>query len=186
MAQPLRRSGEAFAEAVRPTLAPPPVHAVNGMETARQLLKSLEKIARKGGTFSTDPEVRPYAFYGSKHLSSSQVLQENLWKFGLSQMSRNILDHMSANHDGQALVQMTQSSLAAKFGCSQSKVSRAIAQLSKHNFAWKERRGEYRLHPLYTYRWGSRKQHRLLNTLGATTLAAHEIIVPSVRSEATR
>ncbi|MFF1691713.1 hypothetical protein [Streptomyces sp. NPDC058254] len=81
-------------------------------------------------------------------MSTSQVLQDNLWKFGFSEAARNVLDHMTVHHDDQALVTMTQSSLAVKFNCSQSKISRAIAQLSKQNFAWKEKRGLYRLHPL--------------------------------------
>ncbi|GAA2464093.1 replication/maintenance protein RepL [Streptomyces mauvecolor] len=164
----------------------PSTETVNGLETARQLLKSFEKIARKGGTFTTDPDIKPYAFYGGKHLSLSQVVQDNLWKFGLSETSRNVLDHLSVHHDDRGLVEMTQRGLAVKFGCSQSKVSRAIGQLSKHNFTWKERRGLYRLHPLYAYRWGSRKQIRLLNELGEETLAEHEIVIPPARNEATR
>ncbi|MGW1767702.1 replication/maintenance protein RepL [Streptomyces sp. NPDC002073] len=186
MAQALRRSVQAPVKAGQPSPAPPPADVVNGMESARQLLKSLERIARKGGTFSTDPDIKPYAFYGGKHLSLSQVLQENLWKFELSLTARNVLDHMSVHHDDQALVKVTQGSLALKFGCSQSKVSRAIAQLGKHNFAWKKARGVYQLHPLYVYRWGSRKQRILLNKLGAETLAEHEIVIPSVRNEVTR
>lgn len=185
MAQPLRRSAEAPAEASRLAPAPPPADAVNGMESARDLLKRFEKLAKKGGTFTTNPEVKPYAFYGGQHLSASQVIQDNMWKFKLSTMSRDVLDHMVTNHDDQALVEMTQSSLAAKFGCSQSKVSRAIGQLSRHNFTWKERRGVYRLHPLYAYRWGSVKQRRLVKSL-EKVLLEHEIVIPTVRNEATR
>ncbi|WP_086708944.1 replication/maintenance protein RepL [Streptomyces antimycoticus] len=185
MAQPLRRSAEAPEGAPRLAPAPPPADAVNGMESARDLLKRFEKLAKKGGTFTTNPEVKPYVFYGSQHLSASQVIQDNLWKFKLSTMSRDVLDHMVTNHDDQALVQMTQSSLASKFGCSQSKVSRAIGQLSSHNFTWKERRGVYRLNPLYAYRWGSVKQRRLVKSL-EKTLLAHEIVIPTVRNEATR
>ncbi|MFB7453900.1 hypothetical protein [Streptomyces sp. NPDC056194] len=185
MAQPLRRSGEAPAEAPRLVPAPPPSDAVNGMESARDLLKRFEKLAKKGGTFSTNPEVKPYVFYGTQHLSMSQVIEDNLWKFDLSTMSRNVLDHMKTHHDEQALVQMTQSSLAAKFGCSQSKVSRAIGQLSRHNFTWKERRGVYRVHPLYAYRWGSVKQRRLVKSL-EKVLLNKEIVIPTVRNEATR
>ncbi|WP_424893323.1 hypothetical protein [Streptomyces sp. XH2] len=185
MAQPLRRSAEAPAEASRLAPAPPPSDAVNGMESARDLLQRFEKLAKKGGTFTTNPEVKPYVFYGGQHLSASQVIQENLWKFKLSAVSRDVLDHMVTNHDDQALVQMTQSSLALKFGCSQSKVSRAIGQLSRHNFTWKERRGVYRLHPLYAYRWGSVKQRRLVQSL-KKTLVDREIVIPTVRNEATR
>ncbi|EST17886.1 hypothetical protein [Streptomyces roseochromogenus] len=185
MAQPLRRSAEAPAKASRLVAAPPPADVVNGMESAQDLMRRFEKLAKKGGTFSTNPEVKPYVFYGPQHLSLSWVIQENLWKFKLSAMSRDVLDHMTTNHDAQALVKMTQSSLATKFGCSQSKVSRAIGQLSRHNFAWKEQRGLYRLNPLYAYRWNSTKQRRLVKSL-EKTLLAHPITIPTVRNEATR
>ncbi|GAA1377839.1 hypothetical protein J0695_21630 [Streptomyces beijiangensis] len=185
MAQPLRRSAEVPTKASRLAPAPPPGDAVNGMESARDLLRRFERLAKKGGTFSTNPEVKPYIFYGGQHLSTSQVIQDNLWKFRLSGMSRHVLDHMVTNHDEQAMVKMTQSELAVKFGVSQSKVSRAIAQLSHHNFTWKERRGEYQLHPLYAYRWGSAKQRRLVKSL-EETLLAHEIVIPTVRNEAMR
>lgn len=181
MAQPLRRT----AEASRLVPAPPPADAVNGMESAQDLLKRFEKLAKRGGTFSLNPDLKPYVFYGSQHLSASQVLQANLWKFKLSAVSRDVLDHMVTNHDAEALVTMTQSSLAGKFGCSQSKVSRAIGQLSDHNFTWKERRGVYRLNPLYAYRWGSTKQRRLVKSLKAVLLQ-HAIVIPAVRNEVTR
>ncbi|MFB8037736.1 hypothetical protein ACFC5Z_33390 [Streptomyces sp. NPDC056004] len=186
MAQPLRRSAQPAVKAARLSPAPPPPDTVDGVESARQMLKKLEQLARKGGTFSTNPEVKPYAFYGSQHVSTSQVLQDNLWKFGFSEMARNVLDHMTAHHDDQALVEMTQRALAAKFSCSQTRISRSIGQLSKHHFAWKERRGVYRLHPLYSYRWGSVKQRRLLLQLGKETLTKYEIVIPTVRNEVSR
>ncbi|MFB8406160.1 helix-turn-helix transcriptional regulator [Streptomyces sp. NPDC055912] len=184
MAQPLRRSAQAPAKTSRLAPAPPPSDAVNGMESAHLLLKRFEQLV-EGGTFTKDAPRRPYVFYGTQHLSMSQVIEDNLWKFQLSGMSRDVLDHMKTNHDAEALVEMTQSELAGKFGVSQSKVSRAITQLSHHNFTWKERRGVYRLHPLYAYRWGSDKQRRLVRSLGKTLLA-HEIVIPTVRNEATR
>lgn len=186
VAQPLRRSAELPAKAARLSPVPPAPNTVDGVESARQLLKKLEGLARRGGTFSTNPDVKPYAFYGSQHTSTSQVLQDNLWKFRFSEMARNVLDHMTVHHDEQALVEMTQDSLATKFGCSQSKISRSIGQLSKQNFAWKEQRGVYRLHPLYSYRWGSVKQRRLLEQLGEKTLTKYEIVIPTVRNEASR
>ncbi|MCX4721969.1 hypothetical protein OG818_40475 [Streptomyces virginiae] len=185
MAQPVRRSAEVPVKASRLAPAPPPTDAVNGMESARDLLTRLERLAKKGGTFTQDPERKPYVFYGTQHLSMAQVIEDNLWKFELTAMSRNVLDHLKTNHDDEALVEMTQSKLAVKFGCSQSKVSRAIAQLSHHNFTWKERRGLYRLHPLYAYRWGSVKQRRLVKSL-EKVLLEHEIVIPTVRNEATR
>ncbi|MGA5069047.1 replication/maintenance protein RepL [Streptomyces exfoliatus] len=183
MAQSRRRSAEAGIKAVRPAPAPAPQQpdSIDGLESARDLLTRLEELGRKGGTFTTKGDPKPYAFYGRIHLSMSQRIQDQLWKFGFSAMARNVLDHMSVHHDDQALVKMTQRDLAEKFGCSQSKVSRSIGELSKQNFAWKETRGMYRLHPLYAYRWGSEKQRGLVNKLGPKVLTAREIIIPNVR-----
>ncbi|MEU9594428.1 MULTISPECIES: replication/maintenance protein RepL [Streptomyces] len=185
MAQPLRRSAEAPATTPRLAPAPPPADAVNGMETAQQLVSSLERLAKRGGTFTTKDPVKPYVFYGKGHLSMSQVIEDNLWKFDLSAMSRNVLDYLKTHHDKEGLVEMTQGGLAKKYGCSQSKISRAVSQLSHHNFTWRERRGVYRLNPLYAYRWGSEKQLRLVKSL-KKTLVDHEITIPTVRNEATR
>ncbi|TSB25639.1 hypothetical protein [Streptomyces benahoarensis] len=187
MAQPQRRSAQPPAKAaVGLTPAPAPQDTIDGVESARQLLTKLEELARKGGTFSTNAPIKPYAFYGGKHMSTSQALQDNLWKFGFSETARNVLDHLTVHHDEDALTKMTQKTLASKFGCSQSKISRSIGQLTKHNFAWKERPGLYRLHPLYCYRWGSVKQRRLLTKLGKGTLTKYEIVIPTVRNEASR
>lgn len=181
MAQSQRRSATAGARAVRPVPVPQKPDDFDGLESAKDLLKRLEELARKGGTFSTKGDPKPYAFYGRIHLSMSQRIQDQLWKFGFSAMARNVLDHMSVHHDDQALVKMTQRGLAEKFGCSQSKVSRSIGELSRQNFAWKESRGMYRLHPLYAYRWGSDKQRDLVNKLGPKVLTAREIVIPNVR-----
>ncbi|MFF3558219.1 replication/maintenance protein RepL [Streptomyces tsukubensis] len=185
MAQPLRRSAEAPATTPRLASAPLPADGVNGMQTATQLVSSLERLAKRGGTFTTRDPVKPYVFYGKGHLSMSQVIEDNLWKFDLSAMSRNVLDHLKTHHDQQGLVEMTQSGLAKKYGCSQSKISRAVSQLCHHNFTWREQRGVYRLNPLYAYRWGSDKQLRLVKSL-KKTLVDHEITIPTVRNEATR
>lgn len=181
MAQSQRRSAPVDTGAVRPASAPQKPDDFHGLESARDLLKRLEELGRKGGTFSTKGDPRPYAFYGRIHLSASQRLQDELWKFNFSSMARNVLDHMTVHHDDQALVKMTQRGLADKFGCSQSKVSRSIGELSRENFAWKESRGLYRLHPLYSYRWRSDKQRALVNKLGPKVLAAREIVIPNVR-----
>ncbi|MER5781325.1 replication/maintenance protein RepL [Streptomyces mobaraensis] len=185
MAQPLRRSAGTPATTPRLAPAPPPADAFNGMETAQQLVKGLSALAKRGGTFTTKDPVKPYVFYGKQHLSVSQVIEDNLWKFDLSATSRNVLDYLKTHHDQQGLVKMTQSNLAAKYGCSQSKISRAVSQLSHHNFTWREQRGVYRLNPLYAYRWGSEKQLRLVKSL-KNTLVEHEITIPTVRNEATR
>ncbi|MEV7282640.1 replication/maintenance protein RepL [Streptomyces sp. NPDC093111] len=181
MAQSQRRSATAGARAVRPAPVPQKPDDFGGLESARDLLKRLEELGRKGGTFSTKGDPKPYAFYGRIHLSASQRLQDELWKFGFSSMARNVLDHMTVHHDDQSMVKMTQRGLAEKFGCSQSKVSRSIGELSRQNFAWKESRGMYRLHPLYAYRWGSDKQRALVNKLGPKVLTAREIVIPNVR-----
>ncbi|MGW7261776.1 hypothetical protein [Streptomyces sp. NPDC054834] len=166
--------------------APPSQEPVDGVETARQLVRSLGKIAKQGGTFTTDPQSKPYGFLGGKHLSLSQKIHANLWRFDLSPTARNVLDHMAVHQDDQAMVEVTQSQLATYFGCSQAKVSRAIGQLVHHHFTWKEKRGQYRLNPLYAYRFGSRKHIQLLNTLGPAKLAEHEIVIPPARNEATQ
>ncbi|WP_406404206.1 replication/maintenance protein RepL [Streptomyces uncialis] len=185
MAQPLRRSVEAPATTSRLAPALPPSDGVSAIESTTQLVNSLDRLAKRGGTFTTKDPVRPYVFYGRGHLSTSQVIEDNLWKFDLSAMSRNLLDYLKTHHDQQGLVEMTQGGLAKKYGCSQSKISRAVCQLSHHNFTWRERRGVYRLNPLYAYRWGSDKQLRLVKSL-KKTLVEHEITIPTVRNEATR
>ncbi|OKI51933.1 hypothetical protein AMK17_32490 [Streptomyces sp. CB00072] len=181
MAQSQRRSAPAVARAVRPAAVPQKPDDSYGLESARALLKRLEELGRKGGTFSTKGDSKPYAFYGRIHLSASQRLQDEMWKFNFSSMARNVLDHMTVHHDDEAMVKMTQRGLAEKFGCSQSKVSRSIGELSRQNFAWKESRGMYRLHPLYAYRWGSDRQRVLVNKLGPKVLTAREIVIPNVR-----
>ncbi|MEV6312589.1 helix-turn-helix domain-containing protein [Streptomyces sp. NPDC051840] len=186
MAQPARRSYESPVEAVRLSPVPQPPDSANGIETARRLVRSLEQIARKGGTFSTGPEARAYGFLGGRHLSMSQIIQDSLWSFELSTTARNVLDHMTVHHDDHGIVTATQSKLAEHFGCSQSKISRAMSQLTAHHFTWKERRGQYRLNPLYSYRFGSRKHIRLLEEIGPEKLAEHAIVIPPARSEATR
>ncbi|MEU2294036.1 hypothetical protein ACFVG1_36455 [Streptomyces bacillaris] len=181
MAQSQRRSAPVGAKPVRPAPVPQKADDFYGLESARDLLKRLEALGRKGGTFSTKGDSKPYAFYGRIHLSASQRLQDEMWKFNFSSMARNVLDHMTVHHDDDALVKMTQRGLADKFGCSQSKVSRSIGELSRQNFAWKESRGLYRLHPLYAYRWGSDRQRALVNKLGPKVLTAREIVIPNVR-----
>lgn len=114
----------------------------------------------------------------------SDTLQANLWKFRLTTVSRDVLDYMVTHHDKQALVETTQAKLGEHFGCSQTKVSKAIGQLTRHNFTWKEKRGLYRLNPLYAYGWGS-DNHRVLVVTLQTVLLAHQIEIPTVRKKET-
>lgn len=155
-----------------------PPAADTGAETAHKLLKSLEEISRNGGTITADPPPRPYGFRGNTHVNISQELQENLWRFKLTTTARDVLDHMTVTHDDQGIVSVTQTALAVHFECSQSKISRALRQLSQHHFAWKARRGQYRLNPTYAYRFGSKKHHRLLTELGESMLQEHTITIP--------
>ncbi|GAA1311789.1 hypothetical protein GCM10009647_035850 [Streptomyces sanglieri] len=74
--------------------------------------------------------------------------------------------------------------LGEHFECSQTKVSKAIAQLTRHNFTWKEKRGLYRLNPLYAYGWGSDNQRVLVVSL-QKDLLAHQIEIPTVRKKET-
>lgn len=131
-------------------------------DQSRTLLKALEKISRNGGTIVADPPRKGYAFPGGKHLALSTEIHENLWRFKLSPMARDLLDHMAATHNEDGLVRASQQSLGAHFRCHRSKISRAMKVLDKHNFAWKHKQGQYQLNPSYAYRWGSRKQHALV------------------------
>lgn len=146
---------------VRLAPVPQPVHSDPG-DRAHDLLKALEKLSVNGGTILADPPRKRYGFPGGVHINVSQQIQENLWRFGLGQMARDLLDHFAATHDETGLVKATQQSLGTYFGCHHSKVSRAIKVLDTHNFAWKYRQGQYQLNPTYAYRWGSRKQHALM------------------------
>jgi hypothetical protein len=146
---------------VRLSAAPHPSRSIPE-DLSRTLLQTLEKISRNGGTIVADPPRKGYAFPGGKHLALSTEIHENLWRFKLSPMARDLLDYIVATHDEDGLVQATQQSLGSHFGCHQSKVSRALRALDKHNFAWKHKQGQYQLNPSYAYRWGSRKQHALV------------------------
>ncbi|MFD3533329.1 hypothetical protein [Streptomyces sp. NPDC058664] len=184
MAQPLR-SGAQTSSKTSP-LAPVPTperDSVNGLETARDLLNQFSELT-KGGTLTYDRRRRPYAFYGGNHSSVSDTLQANLWKFRLTTVARDVLDYMVTHHDKQALVETTQAKLGEHFECSQTRVSKAIAQLTRHNFTWKEKRGLYRLNPLYAYGWGSDNQRALVVSL-QKDLLAHQIEIPTVRKKET-
>ncbi|RPK23507.1 hypothetical protein EES37_37770 [Streptomyces sp. ADI91-18] len=184
MAQPLRSSAQTPSKA--PQLAPVPAperNSVNGLESARDLLNQFQKLAQ-GGSLSYDRRRRPYAFYGGNHSSVSDALQANLWKFQLTTVARDVLDYMVTNHDKEALVKATQAKLGDHFGCSQTKVSKAMGQLMRHNFTWKEKRGLYRLNPLYAYGWGS-DLHRVLVMSLQKDLLAHQIEIPTVGKKET-
>lgn len=142
------------------------------------MVKALDNVAANGGTISADPPKQKYQFYSGTHTSVDQVIQANLWRFGLTSMARNLLDHMSTEHDEDGQLRATQKQLADHFGCSQPKVSKALGELFTHNFAWKARRGVLQVNPTYTYRWGSRKHRSLMTKLGAATLREHTIVIP--------
>ncbi|MEV5567973.1 MULTISPECIES: hypothetical protein [unclassified Streptomyces] len=184
MAQPLRSSAPTSARTS--PLAPAPEleqDYVNGLESAAALLSKFNELS-KGGSFSYDRKRRPYAFYGTNHSSVSDVLQANLWKFRLTTVARDVLDYLVTHHDKQALVETTQAKLGEHFCCSQTKVSKAIGELTRHNFTWKEKRGLYRLNPLYAYGWGS-DHHRTLVVSLQKVLLEHQIEIPTVRKKET-
>ncbi|MFB6614031.1 hypothetical protein ACIGFK_36765 [Streptomyces sp. NPDC085524] len=149
-----------------------------GGKPAAGLLKALERISRNGGIIQADPPPKAYGFPGGTHINYSQQIQENLWRFKLSPMARDLLDHMAATHDVDGIVAATQTALGMYFGCHHSKISRAIKVLTQHNFAWKARQGQYQLNPTYAYRWGSRRHRVLIDRLGAKTLKDHTIVIP--------
>lgn len=66
---------------------------------------------------------RPYAFPGGRHLNLSQEIQLNLWRFQLTTVARDVLDHLSVTHDENGITVVTRSALARYFGCSQTKSS---------------------------------------------------------------
>ncbi|MFJ2154190.1 hypothetical protein ACIOHB_36215 [Streptomyces microflavus] len=184
MAQRLRSS--AAVPSRTPQLAPVPEPGqdyVNGLESAEALLTKFRELSR-GGTLTYDRRRRPYAFYGTNHLSVSGVLQANLWKFRLTTVARDVLDYMVTNHDTKGLVTTTQVKLGEHFCCSQTKVSKAIGELSRHNFSWKEKRGVYQLNPLYAFRWGSDKHRELVMSL-QDVLLEHQIEIPTVGKKET-
>ncbi|WP_328930575.1 hypothetical protein OG429_40235 (plasmid) [Streptomyces sp. NBC_00190] len=179
MAQPARRPATPLPQqSARLVPVPRQASAFDDTRSAHQILKSLEKISRNGGHFTADPPPKRYGFEGGTHTNVSQVLQENLWRFNLSGPARNLLDHMSVTHNEEGVVAAKQTALAAHFGCSQSKISRALTELSKHHFTWKVKRGEYQLNPTYSYRFSSTKHQALLRRIGAATLKAHKIVIP--------
>ncbi|MEW2308908.1 hypothetical protein AB0918_09780 [Streptomyces sp. NPDC006864] len=155
---------------------------VNGLESAAALLSKFKELS-KGGTLTYDRK-RPYAFYGTNHHSVSDVLQANLWKFRLTMVARDVLDYMVTHHDNKGLVKTTQAKLGEHFCCSQTKVSKAIGELSRHNFTWKEKRGQYRLNPLYAFGWGS-NHHRVLVVELQDVLLEHQIVIPTVGKKET-
>ncbi|MER7901494.1 hypothetical protein ABTX62_37000 [Streptomyces sp. NPDC096046] len=98
-------------------LAPalPPADAVNGMESVLELLKRFEKLAKKGGTFSMNPEAKPYVFYDTQHLSMAQIIGGQPLEARPQHRLRNVLDHLKTHHDDQALVEMPRSGLTTKW-----------------------------------------------------------------------
>ncbi len=184
VAQPLRNSAPAPSRTSPLAPAPEPERDyVNGLESAAALLNKFKELS-KGGTLTYDRKRRPYAFYGTNHSSTSDVLQANLWKFRLTTVARDVLDYMVTHHDRQALVKTTQAKLGEHFCCSQTKVSKAIGELTRHNFTWKEKRGLYRLNPLYAYGWGS-DHHRELVVSLQDVLLEHQIEIPTVGKKET-
>ncbi|MFH9677409.1 helix-turn-helix domain-containing protein [Streptomyces sp. NPDC017405] len=142
------------------------------------MVKALDKVASNGGAILADPPKQKYQFYSGNHTSVDQAIQANLWRFGLTGMARNLLDHMSTEHDMDGQLRTTQKQLADHFGCSQPKVSKALGELFTHHFAWKVRRGVLQVNPTFTYRWGSKKHRSLMTKLGAKTLREHTIVIP--------
>ncbi|BDT39514.1 hypothetical protein [Streptomyces yaizuensis] len=165
----------------RPRLVPlPPSTAPAAPDPARQtafLLKSLEKIAERGGIIQADPVPRAYAFPSKRHITFDADIHDNLWRFGLTPIASALLGHMAAGHDKDGVLVTTQSALAQHFECHHTRINRAFKLLDRHNFAWKERQGRYQINPQYAYRWGSRKHRALIERMG-TTLKTRTIAIP--------
>jgi hypothetical protein len=142
------------------------------------MVKALDKVATNGGVITQDPPKKPYEFASGQHISLDTDIHANLWRFGLSPMAQNLLNHMATQHDQEGELHATQKELATYFGCSQPKVSKALTQLDKLHFAWKVRRGVLQVNPTYAYRWGSRKQRALIARLGVEFLRERTIVIP--------
>lgn len=175
MPTPARRPAPQPVAPQRLASVPAPVPSE---DLLRNMVRAFADVAANGGTINADPPKQKYAFYSGNHTSVDNVIQANLWRFRLTDTARNILDHMVTGHDEAGQIQATQKELAAYFGCSQPKVSKALGELGKHNFAWKVRRGVLQVNPTYTYRWGSRKHRSLMTRLGAATLRERTIVIP--------
>ncbi|MCX5206080.1 hypothetical protein OG897_32280 [Streptomyces sp. NBC_00237] len=158
--------------------APAPSAAAPGIGPERKLVETLARISRTGGLVQFTPPPQAYGFQGGSHVNTSQELQGSLWRFRLTTAARDVLDHLTVEHDEHGIVAVTQTQLAQHFGHGQATISRALHQLAHHHFVWKVRRGHYRLHPLFAYRFSSRKHTALLQKLGQATLAAHQIVIP--------
>jgi hypothetical protein len=176
---PARRSAAAATPPLtaRQRLAPVPPPAPSD-DVLRDMVKALDKVATNGGVITQDPPKQPYEFASGQHTSLDADIQTNLWRFGLSPMARDLLDHMATQHNVRGEVVATQKELATYFGCSQPKVSKALTQLDKLHFAWKVRRGVVQVNPTYAYRWGSKKQRALIARLGAKFLRERTIVIP--------
>ncbi|MEU6756031.1 hypothetical protein [Streptomyces sp. NPDC046685] len=177
MPTPARRPASKPLAVAKPRLAPVP-EAPPSLDLVRSLVKDLEKVASRGGSVLYDRAPQKYGFPSGQHGSFDQEIHDNLWRFNLTSTSRGLLDHFMAQHDENCQMPVTQAKLAERFECHQSKISRALGQLDKHNFAWKVRRGIIQVNPLYTYRFRSNKHHALLSMLGAETLKKRRITIP--------
>ncbi|MFJ6722387.1 hypothetical protein [Streptomyces sp. NPDC091259] len=147
-------------------------------------MATLGQVATNGGVLSVEPRKQKYGFQSGQHGSFDQEIHDNLWRFDLSSMARGLLDHFMAQHDVNCQMAITQAKLAVKFECHQSKISRALGQLDKHNFAWKARRGIIQVNPLYTYRFRSNKHREVLVMLGPETLKKRRIKIPGPGGQA--
>ncbi|MFF0746618.1 hypothetical protein ACFYVL_40140 [Streptomyces sp. NPDC004111] len=164
-----------------PPLAAPAQTSAPSASSEQKLVEALARISRTGGSYQFAPPPRPYEFSGQTHLNASQEITLHLWRFRLTTTARDVLDHLAVTHDEHGIVAVAQRVLAAYFGCSQAKISRALAQLSHHHFVWKVRRGQYQLNPRYAYRFSSRKHAVLIARLGEATLKEHAIAIPETR-----
>lgn len=178
MPSPARRpASKPQAAAAAPRLAPVP-EPTPSLDLVRSLVKDLEKVSSRGGSVLYDREPQKYGFPSGQHGSFDQEIHDNLWRFNLTSTARGLLDHFMARHDENCQMPVTQAKLAARFECHQSKISRALGQLDKHNFAWKARRGVIQVNPLYTYRFRSSSHRAVLAALGTEMLKKRRITIP--------
>lgn len=181
MPQARRKAADPRARALKLELAPQQLVQDDeplGAAQHRLLLDTLSKIARQGGTISSDGEKLDFNFLGGKQfIADSTALEDNLWRFGLPLMAHHLFSHFKANHDHEGQTKVTQAELGRHFGCHHSKINRALKSLDAVNLAWKARQGLYQLHPGASYRWGSRRQRNLVEKL-RQELKDRPIVIP--------
>lgn len=128
---------------------------------------------------------KSYVFLTPEHVAYDRYLQDQLWRFKFTWLTRAVLDHFCANADKDGRIKASQPDLATHFEVSQPNVSKSLSHLKSTHFIWLDggRRSVYQVNPLYAFRWGSQKQRLALQRIGLEAIAQHLIVVPGDAGE---